>query len=82
MQVDAGVEDAVTKLDPDILDAALLILCLAQELDPRFRRLLAYLHDDLTRKLPSPRLAARLLSGAGYDSRAVLARFAHGQPLR
>jgi hypothetical protein len=80
--VDAALKDAVTKLDLDDLDAALLVLCLAPELDPRYGRLLAYLHDDLTRKLPSPRLAARLLSGAGHPPRVVLARFARDQPLR
>jgi len=82
MPVGHAVDDAVTKLGLDELDAALLVLCLAPELDPRYGRLLAYLHDDLTRKLPSPRLAARLLSVAGYESRDVLARFARDQPLR
>jgi len=81
MSVDAAIGDAVTKLDLDELDAALLVLCLAPELDPRYGRLMGYLHDDLTRKLPSPRLAASLLSGAGYESRDVLARFAHDRPL-
>ena len=82
IDVDAALEDAVTKLGLDDLDAAVLVLCLAPELDPRYGRLLAYLHDDLTRKLASPRLAARLLSGAGYESRDVLARFARDEPLR
>ncbi len=82
MPVDAALGDAVAKLDLDELDAALLALCLAPELDPRYGRLLGYLQDDLTRKLPSPRLAARLLSGAGYESRDVLARFARDRPLR
>jgi hypothetical protein len=46
-------------------------------LDPRFGRLLSYLHDDVTRKLASPRLAARLLADD-----AALARFAADAPLR
>ena len=82
MPVDAALGDAARKLDLDELDAALLALCLAPELDPRYGRLLGYLHDDLTRKLLSPRLAARLLSAAGYESRDVLARFARDRPLR
>jgi ATPase family associated with various cellular activities (AAA) len=82
MDVDAALDDAVGKLYLDELDAALLALCLAPELDPRYGRLLAYLHDDLTRKLVSPRLVARLLSAAGYEPRDVLARFACDQPLR
>jgi ATPase family associated with various cellular activities (AAA)/Winged helix domain, variant len=81
MSVDAAIDDAVTKLDLNELDAALLALCLAPELDPRYGRLMGYLHDDLTRKLLSPRLAASLLSGAGYESRDVLARFARDRPL-
>jgi len=80
--VDAALGDAVTKLDFDKLDAALLVLCIAPELDPRYGRLLAYLHDDLTRKLASPRLAARLLSGAGHEPGDVLERFARDRPLR
>ncbi|HEX4281756.1 MAG TPA: ATP-binding protein [Solirubrobacteraceae bacterium] len=81
-RVDAAVDDAVAKLRLDELDAALLCLCLAPELDPRYGRLFGYLHDDLTRKLPSARLAARLLSGAGYESFDVLARFARDRRLR
>jgi hypothetical protein len=81
MSVDAAIDDAVAKLDLDELDAVLLILCLAPELDPRYGRLMGYLHDDLTRKLLSPRLAASLLSGTGYASRDVLARFAYDRPL-
>ncbi len=82
MPVEAALGDAVAKLDLDELDAALLVLCLAPELDPRYGRLLGYLHDDLTHKLTSPRLAARLLSAAGYEARDVVARFARDRPLR
>jgi hypothetical protein len=41
-------------LDPSA-QAALAVVC-APELDPRYGRLFAYLQDDVTRKLPSPRL--------------------------
>jgi hypothetical protein len=64
------------------LDLPLLALCAAPELDPRFGRLLSYLHDDVTRKLASPRLAARLLAADAGESDAVLARFAADAPLR
>ena len=37
--------------------------CAAPELSPRYGRLYAYLHDDVTRKLPSPRLVGHLLEG-------------------
>ena len=66
----------------DGLDLAVLALCAAPELDPRFGRLLAYLHDDVTRRLASPRLAARLLTDDPAQSDAVLARFAADAPLR
>ena len=51
----------------------MLGLCAAPELDPRYGRLYAYLHDDVTRKLPSPRLVARLLAGDGVPPAEVLA---------
>ena len=63
-------------------DLAVLALCAAPELDPRFGRLLSYLHDDVTRRLASPRLAARLLADDAEQSDAVLARFAAAAPLR
>ena len=43
--------------DPAIFAAA-LALCAAPELSPRYGRLYAFLHDDVTRKLASPRLVA------------------------
>jgi hypothetical protein len=64
------------------LDIPVLALCAAPELDPRFGRLLAYLHDDVTRRLASPRLAARLLTDDPAEPDAVLARFAADAPLR
>jgi hypothetical protein len=69
----AGVA-ARLRLDP--LDTALLAFCAAPELDARYGRLIAYLHDDVTRRLPTPRLAARLLGGDGLAAREVLRRFA------
>jgi ATPase family associated with various cellular activities (AAA) len=66
----------------DGLDLAVLALCAAPELDPRFGRLLAYLHDDVTKRLASPRLAARLLAEDPAEPDGVLARFAADAPLR
>lgn len=48
----------------DHVDLALLLVALAPELDPRFERLFAYLHDDVTRRRPSAGLALEL-SGLG-----------------
>jgi adenylate kinase family enzyme len=67
---------AAERLGLDALDAAVLAVCAAPELHPRYGRLYAYLQDDVTRRLPSPRLVAGLLSGDGVDARDVLACFA------
>jgi adenylate kinase family enzyme len=57
------------------LDAAVLALCAAPELDPRYGRLYAYLHDDVTRRLASPRLCGQLLAGEGITPADVLGCF-------
>jgi AAA+ superfamily predicted ATPase len=69
------------RLGLDPLDSAVLVLCAAPELDPRFGRLYAYLHDDVTRRLASPRLAADLLAGDGVEHSEVLACFGPDAPL-
>jgi AAA+ superfamily predicted ATPase len=72
---------AAERLGLDAIDAVVLAMCAAPELDPRFGRLYAYLHDDVTRKLASPRLAAELLFDESLSPADVLARFAPGAPL-
>ena len=64
------------------LDAAILGLCLAPEADPSYGRLIAYLHDDVSRRRPSPRLLARLLSGPELSEPVVLSRLGASAPLR
>ena len=59
----------------DLLDAAVLAICAAPELNPRYGRLYAYLQDDVTRKLPSPRLVGHLLSGDGVSAADVMLAF-------
>src|SRR3954469_438221 len=65
----SGADDrreAVTRaLRLDLLDSAVLAVCAAPELNPRYGRLFAYLQDDVTRKLPSPRLVGHLLARDG-----------------
>lgn len=61
--------------------AALAVVC-APELDPRYARLFAYLQDDVTRKLPSPRLVGRLLADDDAGVAAVLDAFGEHAPLR
>jgi ATPase family associated with various cellular activities (AAA) len=80
--LDARIAAAAELLGLDALASEVLALCAAPELSPRYGRLLAYLHDDVTRKLASPRLVARLLADETRPRDAVLACFAHDAPLR
>ena len=66
----------------DLLDAAVLAICAAPELNPRYGRLYAYLQDDVTRKLPSPRLVGHLLCGDGVSAGEVMMAFERTAPLR
>jgi hypothetical protein len=79
---DALLAEAAARLGLDALDTAVLGLCAAPELDPRYGRLFAYLHDDVTRRLASPRLVANLLAGDGVAAADVLACFGSTAPLR
>ena len=81
LDVDSRLAVAAERLGLDALDTAVLAICAAPELDPRFGRLYSYLHDDVTRRLASPRLAAELLAGEGVGPADVLACFAPGAPL-
>ena len=71
----ARLEEAVGRLGLDALDSSVLALCVAPELQPRYGRLYAYLQDDVTRRLASPRLAADLLTGDGVHASDVLSCF-------
>jgi adenylate kinase family enzyme len=70
---DARLRDAAERLGLDALETTVLALCAAPELSPHYGRLFAYLHDDVTRKLASARLVARLLSAEGVEPGDVLA---------
>jgi hypothetical protein len=58
-----------------------LLIALAPELDLRYERLYAYLHDDVTRKRPSVDLALHLLCRSLDERFAARARFGPGAPL-
>jgi len=77
-ELDARLDEAGNRLGLGELERRVLAACAAPELSPRYGRLYAYLHDDVTRKLASPRLAARLLG----EEAAVLECFAGDAPLR
>jgi hypothetical protein len=80
--LDERLDEAGAKLGLSALERAVLAVCAAPEVSPRYGRLFAYLHDDVTRKLASPRLVARLLEDDGTTEADVLACFAHDAPLR
>jgi adenylate kinase family enzyme len=75
-EADPLLAESAQRLGLDALDAAVLAVCAAPELHPRYGRLYAYLQDDVTKRLPSPRLVASLLSGDQVDARDVLDCFA------
>jgi AAA+ superfamily predicted ATPase len=79
---DERLAQVCAALGLDLLDAAVLAICAAPELNPRYGRLYAYLQDDVTRKLPSPRLVGHLLSGEGVSAGDVMMALEREAPLR
>jgi len=80
--VDPHLERAAELLGLTPLDAAVLGLCAAPELSPHYARLFGYLHDDVGRKLATPRLVVRLLADEQVPAESVWPRFTAGGPLR
>jgi hypothetical protein len=80
--LDARLAEARELLGLDALETAVLGLCAAPELSPHYGRLFAYLHDDVTRKLATPRLVARLIGDDAVRPGDVLACFASDRSLR
>jgi hypothetical protein len=80
--LDARLSLAARMLELSDLEAAVLALCAAPELSPHYGRLYAYLQDDVTRKLASPRLVSRLLAENGVTALDIFGCFADGAPLR
>jgi hypothetical protein len=80
--VDARLRAAARLLGLNALERAVLGLCAAPEISPHYGRLFSYLHDDVTRKLATPRLVARLLAQDGVAPDDVLACLGHDRPLR
>ncbi len=80
--IDERLEQVAERLGLDQLEQSILAVCAAPELSWRYGRLYGYLHDDLTRQLASPRLAAALLAGGEIAGEQVFARLAAEAPLR
>ncbi len=81
-ETDGRLAAATQLLGLDLLDSAVLGVSVAPELNPRYGRLYAYLQDDVTRKLASPRLVGHLLEGEGVSPADVLTSFAQDGRLR
>ena len=80
--IDDRLDTVSRALRLDLLDSAVLAVCAGPEIDPRYGRLFAYLQDDVTRKLPSPRLVGHLLEGEGLAPSDVMSSFDRDAPLR
>ncbi len=70
----------VFKLDPFEIDT--LLIGLAPEIDLRYERLYAYLHDDVTKKRPSVDLVLNLLSPSFKAKQVARRYFADESALR
>ncbi len=58
-----------------------LLVCLATELDRKYEKIYAYLHDDVTRKQPSVDLALQLLCGTATEKLSARLIFDPQSPL-
>ncbi|MFY1637181.1 AAA family ATPase [Solwaraspora sp. WMMB335] len=63
------------------LDVEIVVACLAPEIDRRYERLYGYLHDDLTRRLPTIDLMLAMLCHDRVARVAARTRFAPSAPL-
>jgi hypothetical protein len=80
--LDGRLDAIAAALGLDLLEHAVLAVCAAPELNPRYGRLFAYLQDDVTRKLASPLLVGRLLQGEGVTPVDVMTCLAADGRLR
>jgi hypothetical protein len=81
-ELDGRLHHVARLLGLDAMDTAVLGLVAAPELSPRYGRIYGYLHDDVTRRLASPRLVARLLGDDGIDPLEALSRLGREARLR
>jgi ATPase family associated with various cellular activities (AAA)/Winged helix domain, variant len=80
--VDPRLNAAAALLGFSPLETAVLGVCAAPELSPSYGRLFAYLQDDVTRKLASPRLAVSLIADGSVSEDDVWRCFDSAAPLR
>jgi SpoVK/Ycf46/Vps4 family AAA+-type ATPase len=65
----------------EAIDVDIVLIALAPEIDLRYERLFAYLHDDVTRRRPSVDLALNLLCASREAKIVARGRFAPDAPL-
>lgn len=66
----------------DALDAYILLVCLAPELDRRYQRLYSFLQDDVTQRRPTVNLVMNILGGSLEQRYLVWDRLKSNSPLR
>jgi len=69
------------RFELDAFDQDTVLLALAPEVDLRYERLYAYLHDDISRRRPTVDLATQLLCADREAKLAARSHFAPGSPL-
>lgn len=84
--LDAGddvlFQHLVRLFDLSLLDSYILLLCLAPELDRRYERLFAFLHDDVSQRRPTVNLLMNILATDLSGRFAVWERLKPENPLR
>ena len=65
----------------DSFDISVVLLALAPEVDLRYERLYAYLHDDVTRRKPTVDLALSLFCALPHDRALARSHFTFDAPL-
>ncbi len=66
----------------DALEAYILLVCLAPELDRRYQRLYSFLQDDVTQRRPTVNLVMNILGGTLEQRYMVWDRLKGNSPLR
>ncbi len=79
---DVLFQHLVRLFDLSLLDSYILLLCLAPELDRRYERLFAFLHDDVSQRRPTVNLLMNVLATDLTGRFTVWERLSLENPLR
>jgi hypothetical protein len=72
----------INQFEFDALDAYILLVCLAPELDRRYQRLYSFLQDDVTLRRPTVNLVMNILGGSLEQRYLVWDKIKANSPLR